>query len=202
MHIFWHIMHNVLHIYWHILHIGMITYCAYSAYLLTYSLVICILCILCIQFYFGHILHILHILSTSLIAVSFVVYSVIAWSPIQGPSCSRTTTYIHCHCSDFCHKKLQESLMILFACHRVSSLSHPLEQQEDVPVWSWLEWHTTLVLVPCARRWLRIDMRSPRLRWETKPIRICVICIICRICRICRIWPAFLGPLYSSSTET
>ena len=86
MHIFWHIMHNVLHIYWHILHIGMITYCAYSAYLLTYSLVICILCILCIQFYFGHILHILHILSTSLIAVSFVVYSVLLGPPSKGPA--------------------------------------------------------------------------------------------------------------------
>jgi hypothetical protein len=128
---------------------------------------------------------------------------IIAWSPIQGPSCSRTTTYIHRHCSDFCHKKLQESLMILFACHRVSSLSHPLEQLEDVPVWSWLKWHTTLALVPCARRWLRIDMSPSRLNWETKPIKICVVCIICTIsiiCIICIIWPTFLGPLYSSST--
>ena len=129
-------------------------YAYYFTYLLTYFAywndnILCIFCIFIDIFfsnlhimhimhtvYFGHILHALHILSTSLIAVSFVVYSVIAWSPIQGPSCSRTTTYIHCHCSDFCHKKLQESLMILFACHRVLSLSHPLEQQEEVPVWS------------------------------------------------------------------
>jgi hypothetical protein len=35
-------------------------------------------------------------LRLQVISVSFVVYSIIAWSPIQleGPSCSHTTTYI------------------------------------------------------------------------------------------------------------
>jgi hypothetical protein len=40
------------------------------------------------------------------------------FSLLLGPpsSCSRTTTYIHPHCSCFYHGELQESLLILFAC--------------------------------------------------------------------------------------
>ena len=121
-------MHIILHIYWHILHIGSMIYCAYSAYLLTYFEYSAYSAY---HFYTNHILHILHILCTWLISVSLVVYSHYCMAPIQGPSCSLTTTYIHHHCSGFCHKKLQESPLILFACTRVSSLSHPIETVSD-----------------------------------------------------------------------
>ena len=40
---------------------------------------------------------------------------IIAWSPIQGPSFH--IPYIHCHCSCFCHKKLQESLYLSTTRH-------------------------------------------------------------------------------------
>jgi len=57
-------MHNVLHIYWHILHIGMITYCAYSAYLLTYC------------FNNRHIMHIVHIVFILVIFYIFCIFCV------------------------------------------------------------------------------------------------------------------------------
>ncbi len=120
---------HIMHIYWHILHIGSMVYCAYSAYLLTYC------------FNNLHIMHIMHIVFILVIFYIFSLFCVqdsfqlfipiIAWPPIQGPSCSLTTTYIHHHCSGFCHKKLQESLLILFECIRVSSLSHPIETVSD-----------------------------------------------------------------------
>ncbi len=132
MHILWHIMHVILQIYWHILHIGSMIYCAYSAYLLTYC------------FNNLHIMHIMHIVFILVIFYIFCIFCVqdsfqclwlfipiIAWPPIQEPSCSLTTTYIHHHCSGFCHKKLQESPLNLFACTRVLSPSHPMETVSD-----------------------------------------------------------------------
>ncbi len=85
----------------------LMTYCAYSAYLLTY----------CYNFFhfmysmhIGFILVIFYIFYMFCVQDSFQCLSllilIIAWSPIQGPSCLLTTTYIHRHCSGFCHKKL------------------------------------------------------------------------------------------------
>ncbi len=112
------------------------TYCAYSAYFLTHCFN---------NLHIMHILHILHIMHIMHIVFKLVVFyifcifcvqdsfqclslfmPIIAWPPIQGPSCSLITTYIHHLCSSFCHKKLQESQLVLLACIRVSSLSHPM----------------------------------------------------------------------------
>ncbi len=109
----WHIMHTI---YCHILHIGSMISCAFSAYLWTY----------CFNtFRIMHIMHIVFILVIFYIYCIFYVQdsfqchslfiSNIVWPPIQGPSCSLITAYIHHHCSGFCHKKLQESPLILFA---------------------------------------------------------------------------------------
>ena len=103
-------------------------YCAYAAYLLTYCLY---------NLHFMNIMHIVFILSVCIFCVqgSFQCLSlfipIIASPPIQGPSCSLTITYIHHHCSGFCHKKLQESPLILFTCTRALSLSHPIETVSD-----------------------------------------------------------------------
>ncbi len=109
------------------------TYCAYSAYLLTYCFH---------NFHFMHIMRFdtghIYIFCIFCVQDSFQCLSlfipIIAWPPIQGPSCSLTTTYIHRHYSGFCHKKLQESPLILFACQRVSSLSRPIETVSDANV--------------------------------------------------------------------
>ncbi len=54
-HTFWHVVHIILHIHWHILQIESMTYCAYSADLLTY-------CFTYFSSYcdYCHILHIMH----------------------------------------------------------------------------------------------------------------------------------------------
>ena len=87
----------------------------------------------------------------------------IAWSPIPGPSCLRTTTYNHHHHSLFCSRKLQESRPIPDAWQKVLFLSLQLEQEEGVPVWRTLDSHTRLVLFHGARRLLQIDTDPARL---------------------------------------
>jgi hypothetical protein len=119
----------------------------YFTYIFLHIVNIVILCILWMSFlywlyftylaYFVYESHLSH-------SVFLVVYSHYCLVPHPRAQLSRTP-YIHCHCSCFCHKKLQESPLILFACQRLLSLSHPLEQLQDVPVWSWLEWHTTII---------------------------------------------------------
>ena len=54
----------------------------------------------------------------------------IAWSPIPGPSCLRTTTYNHHHCSLICRRKLRESQLIPDAWQKVLFQSLQLEQEE------------------------------------------------------------------------
>ena len=88
----------------------------------------------------------------------------IAWSPIPGPSCLQTTTYIHHHCSLICRRKLLESRLIPDAWQTVLFQSLQLEQEEGVPVWRTLESHTRLVLSHGARRLLQIDTDPARLR--------------------------------------
>ena len=88
----------------------------------------------------------------------------IAWSPIPGPSCLRTTTYNHHHCSLICSRKLWESRLIPDAWQTVLFQSLQLEQEEGVPVWRTLESHTRLVLSHGARRLLQIDTDPARLR--------------------------------------
>ena len=88
----------------------------------------------------------------------------IAWSPIPGPSCLRTTTYNHHHCSLICRRKLQESRLIPDAWQKVLFQSLQLEQEEGVPVWRTLESYTRLGLSHGARRLLQIDTDPARLR--------------------------------------
>jgi hypothetical protein len=129
--------------------------CIFCIFINIFFLIICMLCLVLHTMHSMHSMHtmrsfaycgyrfilvIFYIFCIFCVQVSFQCLSlfipIVAWSPIQGPSCSRTTTYIHRNCSGFCHKKLQESPLILFACQTVSSLFHQLEQVEDVPVWS------------------------------------------------------------------
>ena len=91
-----------------------------------------------------------------------------AWSPIPGPSCSRTTTYNHHRRLLIYRRKLRESLLHLDAWQRVLSLQHPLEQEEGVPVWRTLESHTKLVLVHGIRRLFWIGTELARLKWKNK----------------------------------
>ena len=102
---------------------------------------------------------------------SALFIAAIAWSPIPGPSCSRTTIYNHHHRSPIYHRKHQESQPILIAWRRVLSRSRPLEPEEGVPVWRTLESHTRLVLVHGARRrlrnWTHLIVQSLGRVWET-----------------------------------
>ncbi len=75
-----------------------------------------------------------------------------AWSPIPGPSCSRTTTYNHHHYLLIYRRKLRESQPLLDSWRRVLSLSYPPEKEEGIPVWRTLESQTNLVLVHSVRR--------------------------------------------------
>ena len=97
-------------------------------------------------------------------ALPLLFIATIAWSPIPGPSCLRTTTYNHHHCSLICHRKLQESRLIPDACQTVLIQSLQLEQEEGVPVWRTLESHTRLVLSHSTHRLLQIDTDPARLR--------------------------------------
>ncbi len=126
-----------------------------------------------------HIVHIVHIVHSTLCILcifwmkkSFTGVSLFiattAWSPIPGPSCSRTTTYNHHHWLLIHRRKLRESQPPFEALRRVLSLQHPPEQEEGVPAWVWrtLESHTKLVsvLVHGVLRWLQVDTDPARLR--------------------------------------
>jgi hypothetical protein len=140
-------LHIILHIILHFMHIVHIRH--------IYQHTICIL--FCVWLPdFVHILHILHIQNEkSLFLVSFVIYFfTIAWSPIQGPSSSHPPPTSIITVLFYCRRRW-ESLLILKGscpCQRVLSRSHSLEQEEGIPVWRRLEWHTRLVRVPCACR--------------------------------------------------
>ncbi len=112
-----------------------------------------------------HIVHIVHILDKQKSLSGFLSFiATTAWSPIPGPSCSRTTTYNHHHCSLIYRRKLRESQPILVAWQRLLSLLHPQEQKEGVPLLRILESHTRLVLVHGVRWRLQIRTDPARLR--------------------------------------
>ncbi len=107
------------------------TYSAYSAYLLTYCL---------------NNLHIIHNMHIVFILVIFYIFCIFCvhdsfqclslFIPLLlGPNPrAQLFTYHHIHPSPLfwlLYKKLQVSLLILFACQRVSSLSHPVETVAD-----------------------------------------------------------------------
>ena len=115
----------------------------------------CILCILCIFW-----------MEKSFAGFSLFIATT-AWSPIPGPSFSRTTTYNHHHSLLIYRKKIRERQPILVVWRRVSSWSLPLEE-EGVPVWRTLESHTGLGIVHGARRQLQVDTRPPRMRLTNK----------------------------------
>ena len=104
----------------------------------------------------------------------------IACFPMWGPSCLRTTTYIHRHCYGIYHRQLLENRLILSAFQRVSFQSLPVEQVVGVQVWRILEWHTVLVIVHGARTRWWTHTHQPML-WQ-KGFKICKICKICWIC--------------------
>ncbi len=125
--------------------------------------IFCIFCMFCILITYLCILCIFTMRKSCSRHSLFI--STIAWSPIPGPSCSCTTTYNHCSCSQIYCRKLQESQQILDAWRRVLFWWRPLpvEQEEGTPVWRTLESHTRLVLVLCVCRSLQIDTDPPRL---------------------------------------
>ncbi len=116
----------------------------------------CILCILCIFW-----------MEKSFAGFSLFIATT-AWSPITGPSCSRTTAYNHHHRLLIYRRKLRESQLFLDTWQRILSLYYPLEQEEGVTVWRTLESHTKLVLVHGVRRLLWIGTELARLKWKNK----------------------------------
>jgi hypothetical protein len=202
-HIIWRIY---LHIILHILPIGKTTYLVYSAIFFTYhaynftyifaylfGILCCILfCIFCIL----SILHILHIAHVYIFCILYIYilrkqpWLIVSPSLLPlllvsaGPSCWRTTTYIHRHCYGIYHRQLLENRLILSAFQRVSSRrarSLPVEQVVGVlEVCRILEWHTILVIVHGARTRWWTDTHQPML-WQ-KGSKIRKICKICGIC--------------------
>jgi hypothetical protein len=62
--------------------------------------------------------------------------SIITIARFKGPAVhlSPPTSIATVQVLAFYHRKLLKNLLILSACQKVSSRSHPLEQQEDVQV--------------------------------------------------------------------
>jgi hypothetical protein len=119
----------------------------------------CIFCIFCIYWMNIVLIHKEN-------SMTFIVYCNYCFVPIPGPSCLRTTTYNHHHCSLICCSKLWESQPIPYAWQKVLFPSLQLEQEEGVPVWRTLESHTRLVLFHGVCRLLQIDTDPAMLRLQ------------------------------------
>ncbi len=148
---FAYFMHIILHILMHILHISVDAYCAYCTY-----------CTL-------HIVHIVHFLDEKSLSVSLFIATT-AWSPISGPSCSRTTTYNHHHCLLIYLRKLRESQPCLDAWRRSPLFTGPSSSVPPSP--------TTRMVTSRTTPGPRSSRVSPRSRGPcpdtgpTRPARI------------------------------
>ena len=101
LHIYLHIIVHILHTdFIYILCILCILNCILHAYFYTYSVAYLAYWQECIFYIFWHMLHIIFIFNCIFTRPALFI-AAIAWSPIPGPRCSRTTTYNHHHCSVF-----------------------------------------------------------------------------------------------------